>query len=342
MIIKTISNKWFRGSCACMLLLVSQLTNAETVNVYTERQQVLLQDILDAFEAQSGHEAKVLYLDKGTVARLRVEGKSSPADVVIVSDVGRLQLLAESGLVQPIVSQVVSQAVPAYLRDPAGLWVALTKRLRVVYVAKAASQSPRSFEEISGPEWRGKVCLRSGTHPYNIALFAAMLNHHDEDYMLQWLAGLKANLARTPQGNDRAQIKGVASGECGVGIGNLYYYFKMLKSTAASEREAAAKVRWVAASVGGVGAHSNISGVALAKHAPHKGAALALIEFMVGPAAQGIYAAANSELPVRVDIDLPAELRGAAATKTDSTSLAQIAAKRATASRLVATAGLDG
>lgn len=325
-----------------LLAFLSCNALAGTVNIYTERQQVFLEPILQAFKETTGHEAKVLYLEKGAIARLRSEGRSSPADVVIVADIGRLLQLAMSDLVQPIVSAEVDRVVPGYLRDPGKLWLALTKRLRVVYVAKDAEVAPTSFEELADGNWRGKVCLRSGTHPYNIALFSSLLSHHGEDDFVTWLDGLKGNLARRPQGNDRAQIKGVANGECGVGVGNLYYYYKMLNSDDPAEREAAAKVRWVPVSVGDAGAHVNVSGIVLAANAPNGATALELIEFMVGKEAQGLYATANSELPVRSGVAMPAELELATAVKVDDIPLAEIAANRALVSELVTSAGFDG
>jgi iron(III) transport system substrate-binding protein len=172
-------------------------------------------------------------------------------------------------------------------------------------------------------------------------LFAALLEHHGQDSFVAWLKSLKSNLARKPQGNDRARIKGVANGGCGIGIGNLYYYYKMLNSNDPGEQEAAAKVRWVPASVAGGGAHANISGIALAKHAPNRAVAMELIEFMVGPVAQRIYAAANSELPVRPGTTMPPELQEAASVPIDSIALHRIAARRAQVSKLVDQVGFD-
>lgn len=322
--------------------LVSQATHADTVNIYTERQQVFLAHILEKFAASTGHKTQVLYLDKGAVPRLKSEGAASPADVVIVVDIGRLEQLVAANLHQPIVSAVVDQAVPAYLRDADNGWVAVTRRLRVLFVADQAAGVPTSIEELAKPWWRGKVCLRSGTHPYNVALFAALLEHHGEAWLVEWLGGLKTNLARKPQGNDRAQIKGVAAGACGVGIANLYYYFKMLSSKDPAERAAAAKVQWLAAGIGiGGGVHVNVSGIVLAKHAPHKQAALEFIEFMVGPQAQEIYATDNSELPVVANTPMPPELAAAAQLPVDDLPLERIAERRGLVSLLVAKSGLD-
>lgn len=328
-------------AAAMAFALGHDVSLAASVNVYTERQPVFLEDIFEAFEQESGIEVNVLYLDKGAVERLRSEGSHSPADVVIVADVGRLSQLDKNGLVQPIRSAVVESVVPGSLRHPKGHWTALSKRLRVVYVPGDAASGPQSFNELGDADLGGKICIRSGAHPYNIALIAASINHHGEQETEKWLQGVKGNLARKPQGNDRAQIKGVASGACDMAVANLYYYFKMLAGSDADEREAAGKVRWLPVGFADRGAHVNVSGAAIAKHAANFEEAMALVEFMVGEKAQAMYANNNGELPVRGDIEMPGRLSAAHATKNDTLSLQAIAKKRELASRLVEKVAFD-
>ena len=324
-----------------VLSLLTQIAQAATVNVYTERQPVFLENIFAKFETATGTTVRVLYLDKGVIERLRHEGINSPADAVIVADIGRLSQLATDDLVRPITSTAVTEFVPAWLRHPDGLWTALTKRLRVLYVSKDAVDVPVTYEELSNPRWRGQVCIRSGAHPYNIALIAAYLAHHGREATQEWLQGLKANLARKPQGNDRAQIKGVAFNTCGVGIANLYYFHKMRTSDDPDEREVAAKVKWLTPTLAQVGTHTNISGIAIAKHAPHPQEAKALVEFLVGHQAQLLYATENYELPVRDGVALPAELAAAQQVRQDQLQLQQIAEYRAQASALVSEVSFD-
>lgn len=329
------------GLC-CAMLVVSPGALSETVNIYTERQLVFLQPILDKFTEATGIDTEVLYLDKGAVERLRNEGANSLADVIIVTDAGRLTKLAEEKLSEPIDNKVVIDSVPAWLRAPDSRWVALTKRHRVLFVARDAQLKINSYEQLSLSSWHGNICLRSGLHPYNINLIAAYIYHHGINQARTWLTGLKNNLARSPQGNDRAQLKGVASGECKVAIANLYYYYKMLNSDDPAEREVAEKVRWIAPQLAGRGVHTNLSGIALAKHAPHRASALALIEYMVGSEAQRLYAFANYELPVRPDTPLPAALQPAFGLIEDKISVFDIAAWREAASDLVYEVDFDG
>ena len=330
-----------RMLAAWILVLVGQPVYAEQVNVYTERQPVFLEEVFAAFTETTGIEVEVLYVDKGAVERLDSEGSASPADVIILTDIGRLHELKKRQLTAPIDSPEIMAAVPARLRDPQGEWIALTRRARLVYAHKDEKRIPEHYEDLAAAGIEKSLCLRSGTHPYNVALFAGYLGRHGEEKTLQWLAGLRGNLAREPQGNDRAQIKGVATGECRYAIANSYYYFKMLNSKDPAEREAAAQVRMIASSFVNGGTHVNVSGAGIARHAPNPDAALALLSFMVGSRAQGIYAALNFEMPVRDDVALSGELAAASELiEADSQELAQIAQLRSQASQLAVQAGL--
>ena len=315
--------------------------HAASLNVYTERQPIFLQHFFDGFEREAGIQLNILYLDKGVIERLRNEGEHSPADVVIVADISRLSQLVANGLSQPIESDVVDQVVPSSLRHPEGLWVGLSKRYRVVFVPKDASGGPKDFSELGESSLRGKVCIRSGSHPYNVALFSAYVNHHGEEATEQWLRGLKGNLARKPQGNDRAQIRGVASGSCDMAVANLYYYFKMLLGDDLSEANAAKKVKWLPVVMGAKGVHTNISGIAIAKHSKNAGGAHELVEYMLSAESQLLYAAKNNELPVREIERMPRKLQEAHRTKADDLSLQAIVEKRPLASELVEKVGFD-
>ncbi|MCY4325838.1 MAG: extracellular solute-binding protein [Betaproteobacteria bacterium] len=315
--------------------------SADQVNVYTERQQVFLDDIFAAFTEATGIEVEALYIDKGAVERLASEGEASPADVIILTDIGRLHEVVKQELSAPADSPEVQAAVPAWLRHPQGLWVALTRRARLVYAHNDEQQLPAHYEDLAAAGMEGSLCLRSGSHPYNVALFAAYLDRYGEEKALGWLSGLNQNLAREPQGNDRAQIKGVASGECRYAIANSYYYFKMLNSDDSAERDAAAQVQLVAPTFVDGGTHVNVSGAAIARHAPHPEAALALINFMVSSQAQKIYAERNFEMPVREDVAMTGQLADASALiESDSQQLADIAQLRSEAARLAVEAGL--
>ena len=338
--------KQYSKSCGRLLLawfaaLAGFAAQADQVNVYTERQPVFLEEIFAAFTAATGIEVEALYLDKGALERLASEGKASPADVIVLTDIGRLHELGRRDLSAPVTAPEVLEAVPAWLRDPQGRWIALTRRARLVYVRNDEAQQPGHYEDLAAAGMEDTLCLRSGSHPYNVALFAAYLGRYGEEKTLAWLSGLARNLAREPQGNDRAQIKGVASGECRYAIANSYYYFKMLNSDDPAERRAAAQVRLIAPTFVGGGTHVNVSGAALARHAPHPDAAVELIKFMVGRQAQRIYAQANFEMPVREDVSMTGQLAAVSSLlESDTQQLAEIAQLRGRASQLAVEAGL--
>ncbi|RMF37748.1 MAG: iron ABC transporter substrate-binding protein, partial [Alphaproteobacteria bacterium] len=200
------------------LALTGPSALAEEVNIYSYRQPELLAPLTDAFTAETGITVNVVHLDKGLVERLVAEGRRSPADLVMTVDVGRLDALVQADVVQPVKSPVLEANIPAEFRHPEGLWFGLSARARVVYAARdrVPEGTRLTYEGLAAPEWKGRICTRSGTHSYTIGLVAAYLVHHGEQATEAWLAGLKANLARKPQGNDRAQVKAVWAGECDI------------------------------------------------------------------------------------------------------------------------------
>ena len=321
-----------------VLLLISFLASIgaqaglSQVNVYTERQPVFLEDIFELFSNSTGIEVEVLYLDSGLADRVAEEGEDSPADVVILTDVGRLTDFANRGLAQEL--NLAAAVVPVWLRDDQDRWIALTRRIRMAYVAKGAGAEPRSYEDLADPRWRGQVCLRSLTHPYNVALVAAYLGYHGEPATLAWLQGLAANLARSPQGNDRAQIIGVANGVCGVGIANDYYFHKMMTGSAKDQQAAADKVKLLPISLGNDGPHTNIAGVAIARHAKHVSEARQLIEYLLSQQVQDMMVSRNGEQQVR-------GYQGEANGHAKRVSLSQIGLLRARASQIIERAGLS-
>ena len=337
----TITRRIRRGA-AMLALLLPLPALADEVNVYTERQEVFLRDIFTAFTAATGTKVNVLYLDKGSVERLASEGEHTVADLVIVADVGRVQALEDADLTQPLDPGLLAKgSVPVRMRPERRHWAPLTRRLRVLFVREDDPTAIVDFSELAEPEWRDGLCLRSGFHPYNIALFANYLGLHGEEEAQSWISGIKANLARRPQGNDRAQIKGVANGQCRAAVANLYYYYKMLNSDKEDERRAAQSVRWLPLRVDASGAHANISAAAIAKYSKRPAAAGRLLEFMLSAEAQRMYATANYELPIRPNVAMPAELEQANAVAANALSLDDIARLRSAAAELVEEAGFD-
>ena len=307
------------------------------VNVYSYRQPYLIKPLLEAFTKKTGIEAKVIFAKKGLSERIAAEGRNSPADILLTVDIGRLTGAVKAGITQPVSSHVLEQNIPAAYRDSAGQWFGLTRRGRVIYASRErVNQEQITYEELSEAKWRGKICIRSGQHVYNIALIAAMVAHHGEAKAAEWLTGLKGNLARKPAGNDRAQIKGVFSGECDIAVGNTYYMAKMqLNEKKPEQKEWAKSVRMVFPTIGGKGTHINLSGMVMAKHAPHKDAALKLMEFLSSAEAQKIYAEVNHEYPVKDGVAWSKLVQSWGTFEADDLALEDIAKLRKKASELV-------
>ncbi|MGR3453562.1 Fe(3+) ABC transporter substrate-binding protein [Pseudooceanicola sp.] len=324
------------------LAVLAGAVAAQEVNLYSYRQPELLQPLTDAFTEETGIEVNVAYLEQGMVERLQAEGDRSPADLVLTVDISRLAAVVDAGVTQPVESEALSEHVPAAFHDPDNHWWGLTTRARIVYASKdrVAEGEVTTYEDLADPKWEGRICTRSGTHAYNVALVAAYLHHHGEDATKQWLEGVKSNLARKPQGNDRAQVKAIWAGECDISIGNTYYMGQMLEDE--EQTEWANSVRIVFPTFEDGGAHVNISGIAMTKSAPNKENALKFMEFLVSPEAQEIYAKANHEYPIAPGSE-PSELvQGWGEFTPDDVNLMDLAALRPDALRLIEEVDFDG
>jgi len=313
------------------------------VNIYSYRQPELIQPLLDAFTKETGISTEVLFLDQGLEDRMAAEGANSPADVVLTVDIGRLVNVKEKDVTQPVDDATVNANIPAEFRDPEGHWFGLTTRGRVVYASKErVEQNDITYEELADPKWKGKVCMRSGQHMYNIALIASMIAHHGEEKTEEWLKGVKANLARKPDGGDRDQAQAIYAGECDVGLGNTYYVGLMMTNDKEPEqKEWANAIKVLFPNANDRGTHVNISGMALAKHAPNKDNALKLMQFLSSHEAQAIYAEANNEYPVMPGVAVSEVVKSFGEIKPDSLPLADIAKYRKAASEMVDRVGLD-
>lgn len=314
---------------------------ADEVNVYTSRQPELIQPIFDAFTQATGTKVNVLYAEKGLIERMKAEGERSPADLYITADISNLKAAADEGLTQPHGSSVVDEVVPAELRDSDGRWFALTTRARVVFASKERVKPGEvtTYEGLADPKWKGRICIRPGTHSYNLALVAAMIAHKGADAAKAWLEGLKANLARKPQGNDRAQVKAVWAGECDLAIANTYYLGKMLEDP--EQRAWAEAVNVVFPVFEGGGTHVNISGAALTRSAPNRAAAVKLIEYLLSEDAQKLYAELNYEYPVRQGVALSEVVGAWGSFRPDTVALVRIGELRGEALKLVEEVGFD-
>ncbi|UYV38888.1 Fe(3+) ABC transporter substrate-binding protein [Rhodobacteraceae bacterium D3-12] len=329
-----------RLSLVAMLAATPAL--AEEVNVYSYRQPELIKPLTDAFTAETGIKVNVAHMSKGMVERLQAEGDRSPADLVFTVDISRLSAVVGAGLSQPVKSDKLSANVPANYHDPDGHWWGLTTRARIIYASKerVAEGDVTTYEDLADPKWKGRICTRSGTHAYNVALVSAYLHHHGAEATKTWLEGVKANLARKPQGNDRAQVKAIWAGECDISIGNTYYMGKMLANE--EQKAWADSVRIVFPTFEGKGVHVNISGVAMTKAAPNRDNALKMMEFLTSPKAQEIYAEANFEYPIAPGSSPAPLVAGWGSFTPDETNLMDLARLRPDALKLIEEVDFDG
>ena len=313
----------------------------EQVNVYSYRQPFLVEPLFDAFTQETGIEVKVIFAKKGLIERIKAEGTRSPADVILTVDIGRLHAARE--IAQAVTSPQLTAHIPAQARGADNKWFGLTWRARVAYASKTrVAEKSLSFADLADEKWRGRICLRSGQHPYNIALFAGLLAHMGEPDFRVWLQGLKANLVAKPSGNDRAQVRRVYGAACDLAIGNTYYMGKMQTNEKKPEQKQWAEaVNVIFPTMPKGGAHMNVSGMAMAKHAPNRAAAQKLMEFLVSPQAQKIYAEVNFEYPIRADVPASARVTGWGSFTRDSLSLDEIARLRQRASELVDETGFN-
>ena len=331
-----------RAPLLALLAAATALPALAQVNIYSYRQPELIQPLLDAFTAETGIDTQVVFLEDGMVERLQAEGPRSPADIILTVDISRLTDAKAAGVTQAVESEVLDAAIPAALRDPEGHWFGVSTRARVLYASNERVEDGEvtTYEALADPEWQGRICTRSGTHAYTLALTAAMIETHGADFARVWLEGLKANLARAPEGNDRAQVRAIWAGVCDVSLGNTYYMGAMLEDP--EQREWAESVRILFPEFEDGGTHVNLSGVAMTAAAPHPEDALRFMEFLVSEAGQTLYAEAVYEYPVLEGV-APSELVSSWGTFTpDDAALAELGALRPDALRITQDVDFDG
>lgn len=326
------------------LALPAHAQQGGEVTLYTTREAGLIQPLLTAFTAQSGVKVNTVFVKDGLLERVKAEGARSPADVLMTVDIGNLVDLVEGGVTQPVKTAALDAAVPTNLRGADGQWYALSMRARVLYADRKLPLNSFRYEDLADPKYKGKVCIRSGQHPYNTALVAAMIAHDGEAKTEQWLRGVKANLARKATGGDRDVARDILGGICDLGIANSYYVGQMKSAKEGTDArkwgDAIKVIRPTFAKTGGT--HVNISGAAVAKNAPHKADAIRLMEFLVSDSAQAFYAETNFEYPVRRGVTLePTIGETIGELRPDPLPVAEVAKYRKQASTLIDKVGFD-
>lgn len=318
-------------------------TASADVNIYTTREPGLIDPLIDSFSKATGIKVNTVFMKDGLAERVATEGESSPADILMAVDAGNLVDLVDKGVTQPVDSAVLKAAIPEALRDTGDHWFGLSYRARVIYAAKDLDLSAINYEDLSDPKWQGKICIRSGQHPYNTALFADYIVHHGAGATETWLTGLKANLARKAAGGDRDGARDILGGICDIAVANSYYVGLMRSGKGGEEQVAwGDAIKVILPTFKDGGTQVNISGAAVAKHAPNRGEAVQFLEYLVSDAAQEIYAKANFEYPVKAGVATDPIIASFGELVVDKTPLSEIVKRRKEASALVDKVGFDG
>ena len=338
--LKRIAVRAMMVSAALAAATTATQAQSGEVNVYTYREQKLMEPLFERFTRDTGIKVNVVSASSGLEQRIKTEGANSPADILLTVDVGRLEDAVQAGVSQPIKSATLDKVVPAPYRDPEGHWYGISMRARVVYASKdRVAQNAITYEELADPKWKGKICIRSGQHIYNNALIGAVIAKLGDAKAEQWLKGLKANLAQKPSGGDRETARDVAAGKCDLGIGNTYYYPLMQNNPAQKAWADATKVILPTFKDGGT--HVNVSGVVLAKNAPNKANAMKLIEWLVGDTAQQMYADSVFEYPMKAGIAINPQVAAFGTLKPDALPVVKVGQNKKAAANLVDKVGFD-
>jgi iron(III) transport system substrate-binding protein len=302
---KAAINKKIAVTALTFIAATAAHAQENVLNLYSARHYQTDEQLYSNFTKQTGIKInRIEAEDNPLLERLKNEGKNSPADVILMVDAARLWRAQIDGLFQPVKSKVLDARIPANLRgkdDGKGAeWYGFSTRGRIIVYNKANvnPEDVSTYESLADPKNKGKVCTRSGSHPYMLSLIGSLVERDGEAATEKWAQGVVNNFARPPRGGDTDQIKGVASGECGVAVANTYYYVRLLRSTKPEDKELMSKVGFVWPNQKTSGTHMNISGGGVAKNAPHRDAAVKFLEYLASDEAQGYFANGNNEWPV--------------------------------------------
>jgi len=322
------------------LCLSMATSRAEEINLYSTREPQLIEPVIASFTAATGIRVRLTYIEDNLVKRMKAEGDASPADVLMTIGLDKTSQFAANDLSQPTSSPLLEKTIPPQLRGAE--WISLSVRPRVVVVRNDSLLSAIRYEDLADPRFRGQLCIRSPLHQNNVALISAYLVHHGADATEAWLRGIKANLAHAPEGKDNDVIRQLAEGRCSIGIANTVALAQLRDGREGAEWTAwANKVKTVPTTFERGGTHVNLTGAALAKHAPHKAAALKFLEFLVTPAAQKLYATAELEYPVTSDAESAPLVAAMGAFPSDSLDIDAIAASQKAAIALIKKVGFE-
>lgn len=329
-------------SLLALSALLALPVQAEEVNLYSARKEALIKPLLDKFTEKNGIKVNLVTgKADALLKRLESEGESTPADILLTTDAGRLYRAKQAGVLQAFESEVLTQAIPAQYRDAEQYWYGLSLRARVIMYdkEKVKPEQLSTYEALSDKQWKNRICVRSSSNIYNQSLVASMLEANGEAATETWAKGLVANMARKPAGGDRDQIKAVAAGQCTIAIANTYYLGVMLGGDDAAQKAAAEQVAVFWPNQEGRGTHVNVSGAGITKASQNKAAAQKLLEYLVSDEAQQWYADKNYEYPVKASIASNAILQSWGDFKADSLHMDKLGENNSAAVKLMDRAG---
>jgi iron(III) transport system substrate-binding protein len=324
------------------LVLGQSVVQADEVNVYSARKEALILPLLEKFKAETGIGFNLITAKADALLkRLESEGRSTPADIFITADAGRLQRARDAGVLQPVDNPILAARVPQNLRDKDNYWFGLSQRARVIFYVKEKVDASElsTYEALADEKWKHRICIRSSDNIYNQSLVASMIEADGVDQTEAWARGLVANFARKPAGGDTDQLRAAAAGLCDIAIANTYYFGRLVNSDKEKDQEAANKLGLFWPNQNGRGAHINVSGAGITKYAKHREAAERLLEFLVSADSQTWYAKVNNEYPVVADAAIPATLVSFGKFKSDSLNLTFLGENNRAAVQLMDRAG---
>lgn len=314
----------------------------QTLNVHTTREKDLIEPLLRVFEGLTRVKLNIVYLTGDPAKRLQADAADGKVDIFIAAELSQLLAAKTAGITEPVGNADLAERVPAIDRDADGHWFGLTRRGRVIATARGrVKQTAFTYEELAEPKWKGKVCVRSGLHPYNVLLTASMIEHKGPEATEAWLRGLKANLASKPTGGDRDQIAAVQAGRCDVALVNTYYIGGLRASKDPALQATGNAVDIVFPNAGDRGAHVSLSGMAVIKDGPGLKNAALLMDFLTSQPAQFVYAQENHEYPIRTDVEPSGLVASFGKPVVDEVPLADVAKHQAKAIELIGKVRFD-
>ncbi len=326
-----------------LIIIYSSNLLSKEINIYSHRQPFLINPFLEAFTAETGIKTNIVYSKTGLAERLQAEGENSPADLILTVDIARLYVYRDKDLLASIDSSLLENNIPSYLRSDDNTWFGLSKRARVIVINKdrVNYEDIKRIEDLSDPKWKGRICSRPGSHVYNRALMSSIISANGEIEAEKWANDLVSNLARRPQGNDRAQVKAIYEGQCDIAIINNYYFGKLKFAEDPKQREWTKNLKLIFPNQenGDRGSHINISGGGVVKFSKNKTEAIALLEYLTNQEAQQLYGKINFEYPVNPKVDLSDELKSWGIFREDQLPIINIAKLAPLAQKIIDRSG---